>query len=124
VRSKCTKRKAYRKIRKVEVRNSWQPLSSAACVSLLITPYLIHLAPRADGWVIRAFRRSRARKPGGPGTESQPQPRSGRGRTAEQDRIFIFGFGPAGQRAAEDLLALHQNQLVVVDINPDNTQIA
>jgi len=44
--------------------------------------------------------------------------------SAARDKIFVVGFGPAGQRAAEDLLASHQSQLVVVDINPNNTQIA
>ena len=38
--------------------------------------------------------------------------------------IFIIGFGPAGQRAAEDLIASHQEQLVTIDLNPNNMDIA
>ena len=52
--------------------------------------------------------------------------------TQENDRspistcplILIIGFGPAGQRVAEDLMARHKSELVVVDLNPENVATA
>lgn len=38
--------------------------------------------------------------------------------------ILIVGFGPAGQRVAEGLLDSHQPQMVAIDLNPDNIEIA
>jgi len=97
----------------------------ATIISLLITPYLIALAPLADVWLVRLQRGWRARRasaPGPPAAQLLSVPPGDE--SAARDRIFVFGFGPAGQRAAEDLLAAHHSQLVVVDINPDNTQVA
>ena len=43
---------------------------------------------------------------------------------ADFDLIVIVGFGPAGQRVAEGLMDSHQEQMVAVDLNPDNIEIA
>ena len=43
---------------------------------------------------------------------------------APYNLILIVGFGPAGQRVAEGLMDAHQRQMVAVDLNPDNIEIA
>lgn len=98
----------------------FRAMTSATIVSLLITPYLIMAAPHADAWIHHVLRRLSGAPPDAPVTGPPGQ----RERAAARDMIFILGFGPAGQRAAEDLLAAHESQLVVIDINPDNTQVA
>ena len=103
---------------------SFRAIVSATIISLLITPYLIALAPHAGAWLERRLRHLLKSK------TSDLQ--AGESLTVEpvgnepgrRDSIFIIGFGPAGQRAAEDLMSSHQNQLVVIDINPDNIEIA
>jgi len=39
-------------------------------------------------------------------------------------RIFIIGFGPAGQRVAQALLARHRAKIVVIDLNTRNIETA
>ncbi|GIW96100.1 MAG: sodium/hydrogen exchanger [Pirellulaceae bacterium] len=98
---------------------TFRTLLSATIVSLLLTPYLIAIAIPAGLWcerVWRLFRRRRLPVPAA-GTAAEP---SG-GETEETTRpIVIVGFGPAGQRVAEELLAHGMNHIVVIDINPDN----
>lgn len=43
---------------------------------------------------------------------------------SKQGRVILIGFGPAGQRVAEGLLAEHGKQLVVVEFNPRNARLA
>jgi monovalent cation:H+ antiporter-2, CPA2 family len=100
---------------------AFRVMTSATIVSLLITPYLIMAAPHADAWIQRWLRRLSAAPPDAPVVVPSPEQRE---RAMTRDKIFILGFGPAGQRVAEDLLAAHESQLVVIDINPDNTQVA
>jgi voltage-gated potassium channel Kch len=40
------------------------------------------------------------------------------------DVILIVGFGPAGQRVAEGLMDSRKQQMVAVDLNPNNIEIA
>jgi CPA2 family monovalent cation:H+ antiporter-2 len=103
---------------------TFRALVAATIISLLITPYLIAVAPLAGAWFEESWRRLRKGHTlaGDTGTDQ-------RGAALDQepgrrDWIFIIGFGPAGQRAAEDLMASHQDQLVIIDINTDNIQIA
>lgn len=103
---------------------AFRAMVAATIVSLLITPYLIAAAPHADVWLERVLRRRRSRYPAGTGAAAALSAWAPPDASAARDKIFVVGFGPAGQRAAEDLLASHQSQLVVVDINPNNTQIA
>ncbi len=104
---------------------AFRAIVSATIISLLVTPYLIAVAPSAGGWLERRIRR----RPKDAGTDMA----QGSKETASEltddvarkrDRIFIIGFGPAGQRVAEDLILLHKNQLVVIDVNSDNFKIA
>jgi CPA2 family monovalent cation:H+ antiporter-2 len=103
---------------------AFRALVAATIISLLITPYLIAAAPTVGGWLERSLRRLRVRR----GEIAEPNhvalPTAAQRRVLPHDRIMIIGFGPAGQRAAEDLMSAHRDQLVVVDINPDNTQVA
>ena len=104
---------------------TFRALVAATIISLLITPYLIAAAPWAGAWIERRWRRlftgatqrSDRRRPRAVQKVTNLEP-------GQRNWIFIIGFGPAGQRVAEDLLTNHQDQLVVVDINADNIQIA
>lgn len=102
-------------------------LVSATILSLLITPYLVAAGPRVGGWLERHLRDRglfRARKfdaavslDGGRSDEVE-QP------SAVADGILIIGFGPAGQRIAEELLGEHRERLIVLDLNFENIRIA
>ena len=39
-------------------------------------------------------------------------------------QIFIVGFGPAGQRAADSLIADYRDRIVVIDLNARNIAVA
>jgi K+:H+ antiporter len=94
---------------------------SVTVISLLLTPYLVRLAPRLAGWAEKLRPLF--------GTESPVNTQQASDATNEPDRIpdkaiLIIGFGPAGQQAAEHLLPTAQRRLVVVDSNPDNADWA
>jgi CPA2 family monovalent cation:H+ antiporter-2 len=101
----------------------FRAIVSATILSLLVTPYLITAAPHVGIWIERMLSGSRklaavsARSSDGDTNQATAEPRV-------RDSIFILGFGPAGQRAAEDLLSLYHDRIVVVDINPENIAIA
>ncbi len=88
---------------------------SAIVVTLLLTPFLVNAAPlvasRIDAWQNRRVTSSQS--PGGTTQTDQPQ-----------EKVFIIGFGPAGQRVAQALLNQYQKQIVVIDLNWRNTTIA
>lgn len=88
---------------------------SSTILTLFVTPFLITLAPR----VTQGYHRVRSR------AADQPAPAD-----ADQDAepaghaIFIIGFGPTGQQAA-DLLSKQYGKLIhVIDLNPKNAQLA
>jgi CPA2 family monovalent cation:H+ antiporter-2 len=105
---------------------------SATILTLLFTPYLVGAAPwvgaRCEDVMMRWRRSLRpaaamaGRMPtdhhGAASEEASPA------RSADFDLIVIVGFGPAGQRVAEGLMDSHQEQMVAVDLNPDNIKIA
>ncbi len=113
--------------------STFHALVSATIVTLLFTPYFIAAAPWAGVYGERLIGRWR----------SILWPRSlttnmaiddGLEKTVTGDRgvsedggsglILIVGFGPAGQRVSEGLLDLYQQQMVAVDLNPLNIEIA
>jgi CPA2 family monovalent cation:H+ antiporter-2 len=100
---------------------TFRALVSATIVSLLLTPYLVATAPRAGSWIEHRWQAWRRR-------ESRPMadapPDAETVVVAPADAVMIIGFGPAGQRIAEELLAEHREKLIVVDLNPDNLEIA
>jgi len=93
---------------------------SVTVLTLLVTPYLVTVAPALASRVesLRPLFGTRRRKP--PpiiqtiGTEPVSILRP----------ILIIGFGPAGQRVAEVLLPHCEKQIMVLDINPGNAQYA
>lgn len=108
-------------------------LVSAIIVTLLFTPYLVAVAPRAGVSGERLIERwQRALWPASAKANSAIE--DGPGTIASQETelaeaghsglILIVGFGPAGQCVAEDLMDSHQRQMVVVDLNPDNIEVA
>lgn len=86
-------------------------LVSSTIVTMLITPYLVMLAPR----VSRAIAVLR-------GTESFTPP--ARATDEPRDRVLIVGFGPAGQRVAEALIAEHRDCITIIDTNPRHGVVA
>jgi CPA2 family monovalent cation:H+ antiporter-2 len=103
---------------------AFRGIVSATIISLLITPYLIAVAPHAGAWfercIRRCFKTKQDRREAAEGETVVPTAN----KPGRRDLIFIVGFGPAGQRAAEDLIASQHEQLVVIDLNPDNIDIA
>ena len=87
---------------------------SITLVTLLATPYLVGLSPRAG--LFFDFQRigKRGRVTPARETECGPQPQP----------IIIVGFGPAGLRVVENLAEKHAGRIVVVDINPKNAKSA
>ena len=103
----------------------FQAMVSATLLSLFATPYLIAAGPRWGSRLERELRRY------GAWTRTAETPAATAGLTAAAaaaaaptDVILILGFGPAGQRVAEELLAAHRDRLVVVDLNIDNIAVA
>ncbi|MEN0111419.1 MAG: NAD-binding protein, partial [Planctomycetota bacterium] len=92
---------------------TFRVMVSATILSLLLTPYLIAVAPRLGMGIARVLGLG---APAGPGDDET------RADTAES--ILIVGFGPAGQRVAEGLLARKQTGLIVVDLNQKNVALA
>ncbi len=102
--------------------DTFRAFVSATILTLLLTPYFVAFAPRARVWlrhVTRWGRKTPMAAAAGEtevGWENEPREEAG--------LILIVGFGPAGQRAVEDLLNAHQQRLVVVDLNHENVQLA
>ncbi len=106
---------------------AFRALVSATILALLLTPYLVAWGPRLGSWLQRrlgqgGWTRRVAGPPAAPSMADDsaqiPTP------TAIADGILIVGFGPAGQRFAEELLADYRQRLIVVDLNIDNIAIA
>jgi CPA2 family monovalent cation:H+ antiporter-2 len=85
---------------------------ASTTLTLLATPYLVQLAPRAAGW----FESLRMRLKG-----LAPHPGDSAG---DQDKpkapVLLVGFGPAGQRIAEAMMGTLGERLHVLEINPRN----
>ncbi|MFA7238441.1 MAG: NAD(P)-binding protein, partial [Phycisphaeraceae bacterium] len=92
-------------------------LIAVTILTLMVTPYLVRLGPRAARWVA-----SRSRTGGGAGGGDAPARSAGD--DTQADRIVIVGFGPAGQRVAEALIGEYRSRITVVDTNPRNVDHA
>lgn len=104
---------------------SFRTMVSATIVTLLITPYSIAAAPHAGRWLEIWFRRKLTGKSIKASEETQEtKDKLVSEETVKRDAIFIIGFGPAGQRVAEELVPTHLDQLVIIDINQKNIAIA
>lgn len=106
---------------------AFRALVSATILALLITPYLVAAGPRAGSWLERWLRRRR-RSEQGAAEPAEPTQSVADADIAHPssiaDGVVIIGFGPAGQRVAEELLAEHRERLTVIDLNIDNVHIA
>jgi CPA2 family monovalent cation:H+ antiporter-2 len=108
-------------------------LVSATVVTLLLTPYLVAVAPWAGDRAERLIQR-RGEAPQTTSEASTVTTEDELATTASEETniaevgepglILIVGFGPAGQCVAEDLMDARQSQMVVVDLNPDNIEAA
>ena len=96
---------------------TFRAMVSATVASLLLTPYLISGTPRAVSWWNRKFASQTAASDGFVG---QLPPDDSEGLPL----ALIIGFGPAGRRAAEELLASGYRRIVVIDLNRSNLDIA
>jgi CPA2 family monovalent cation:H+ antiporter-2 len=100
---------------------TFRALVSATIISLLLTPYLVAVAPRVGSWSAACI--SRLRKTRG-SEDVDDAPDADESESTPSDSILIIGFGPAGQRVVEGLMDAHQGRMVVVDLNSDNIIIA
>jgi CPA2 family monovalent cation:H+ antiporter-2 len=98
--------------------DTFRAIVSATILSLLVTPYLVAIGPRFGGWIEARRRKGKV----GMGEEAAPS--SALPHPPSPDSILVVGFGPAGQRLAEELLGNHLDRLVVVDMNIDNVEVA
>jgi len=110
--------------------STFQALVSATIVTLLFTPYFVAAAPWASQRLVGRWRSTLW-----PSSSTATMAiEAGAAKTVAGDAdvreagdsglILIVGFGPAGQRVAEGLMDSHQEQMVTVDLNPDNIATA
>ena len=92
-------------------------LVSATIGTLLLSPYLVAIAPRLAILVAHLT-------PPAPPTPHTATEHSSQSETPWSGHILIVGFGPAGRRIAEALLQRHKPQLVVVELNPKSADVA
>ncbi len=101
--------------------STFRAMIAATIATLLLTPYLIQLAPRAAVMIRRLTQPSPlppADQVNASSIETEPVSKT------DTDSIIILGFGPAGQRVAGELLQVGLKQIVVIDLNHENLQIA
>ncbi len=110
---------------------AFRTLVSATIITLVLTPYLVALAPRAglafQGLLPR--RELRAERRGLRGEDESLNSQLSPLVPPEADRLVIIGFGPAGQRVAEEILSRETVghpacKIMVVDLNPENLEVA
>ncbi|WP_417380829.1 cation:proton antiporter [Gimesia sp.] len=101
--------------------STFRAMIAATIATLILTPYLIQLAPGAAG-LIRRFSQRKPKQADGLAAPAiiEEEPVS----QTESDSIIILGFGPAGQRVAGELLQVGLKKIVVIDLNHENLQIA
>jgi len=113
--------------------STFHALVSATIVTLLLTPYFVAAALGAglrgerlfESWRRILFPSSSAATMAVEGAPEKSFIEHRTGEEAGDSGLFlIIGFGPAGQRVAEGLMDAHQEQMVVVDLNPNNIEIA
>jgi len=100
---------------------------SSTILTLFVTPFLIALAPRVTHGYQRVLGRSSTEQRTTQAGERAVEPEAAdtdEKADAEGQDIFIIGFGPTGQQAA-DLLSKQYGKLIhVIDLNPKNAQLA
>ena len=88
---------------------------SSTIVTLFLTPYLVAMAPRVSGGVIRALSKTKLIAPLADDEFSPASP--------SQGHLVIIGFGPAGQAVGQSLVGMG-DQITVIDLNPRSMYLA
>ncbi|MBN1868840.1 cation:proton antiporter [Candidatus Sumerlaeota bacterium] len=88
-------------------------LVASTIATLIVTPYLVAVAPRVARRMDR-FAPPSSRDPDAVDSEAQ----------LPLGSVLIVGFGPAGRRVAEALLPEYGGRISVVDFNPQNAETA
>mgnify|MGYP003662972218 CR=1 FL=1 len=88
---------------------------SSTIVTLFLTPYLVALAPRASGGIIRALSKAKLVSP--PETEDDTPS------SATTGHLVIIGYGPAGQAVGQSLAGMG-DRITVIDLNPRSMYLA
>ncbi|WP_339735713.1 cation:proton antiporter [uncultured Gimesia sp.] len=101
--------------------STFRAIVSATIATLMLTPYLIQLAPVAANF-LRRFSRKQPRLD--LGQENPETSVTDSEQETSTNLILILGFGPAGQRVAGELLQVGLKQIVVIDLNHENLRIA
>ena len=89
---------------------------SVTVISLMLSPYLVKLAPSAAGAMERLHAKLTRRSVSAWGLETIP--------AHGKPPIIVVGFGPAGQWVAQTLMAQHGEEIVIVDQNPRGASTA
>jgi CPA2 family monovalent cation:H+ antiporter-2 len=108
---------------------TFRTMVSATIVSLLITPYFVAVAPRVGASVEMGMATLRRALPWcgrGSGRDGKGLNGAGSGaeRSAENDSVFVIGFGSVGHHVAGKLRGSMRERLVAIDLNPDNVNAA
>ena len=106
----------------------FQVMVSATVVSLLVTPYLVAAGPYVGGWLGHLWGRRRGAVVRRAVIEDEKQPAGevvpSSSAISVEGAILIIGFGPAGQRVAEELMGSLRDRIVVLDLNIENVKSA
>jgi CPA2 family monovalent cation:H+ antiporter-2 len=102
----------------------FQVMVSATIVSLLVTPYLVAAGPRVGGWLGRWWDPRRGPTRRDPTIDDEDRSDADGTATIIDDSIMIIGYGPAGQRVAEELMGEFRERIAVLDMNIDNVKFA
>jgi CPA2 family monovalent cation:H+ antiporter-2 len=115
---------------------AFRTLISATIITLVLTPYLVAKAPSVGlAFEGLSHRRRKLRVESGEVREgsgevgAQSESLNSPLSTLDSSPLVIIGFGPAGQRVAEELLSRDATgrplcRMIVVDLNPENLEIA
>ena len=89
---------------------------SVTVITLILSPYLVKLAPLSAGLLERLISRHTHR----------PIPEIPQELFAETpaSTILLIGFGPAGQWVAQELMTHHAKEIAVIELNPKGASIA
>ena len=109
---------------------TFRAMVSATIVTLLFTPYFVAAAPWAGIRFEEILFRRRKKQGLARVSPDEPAAKAGSKETDEalnatpSNLILIIGFGPAGERVAEGLMDSHKPQMVAIDLNTKNIEIA
>lgn len=96
---------------------------SSTIITLFVTPFLIAMAPQVIHGYTRFLNRSASKGYAlPPGNKAEGHLKTGEAEQADRtpQDIFIIGFGPTGQQAADLLNKTYHEFIHVIDLNPRN----